>query len=119
MTSLNIAEQAIDSLTNRFCYWQGASGKRYLFSEIAQLDIPSFSDCILLVAIGTQDNQQLFCWAGDCSDFSLDRLKRIAQNAGHNVRYYVHMLADNLLERRVVTSDLRRAAKCSACELCA
>ncbi|WP_373235982.1 hypothetical protein [Cohaesibacter celericrescens] len=118
MASKPVGDLTIDSISNRFCYWQGDAGIRYLFSQIALDDISSFEDCVLLLATetGTQLNVQ---WIGEISDLSPLAFEDIASEDLKHLTIYVHLLAGNKDARQKVIADLGDDAGRAACLLSA
>lgn len=95
----------IDSLSSRFCYWQGGNGERYLFSQISADDIPSFSDCVLLLATEFE-GQPTMRWIGEIKDLSPVALRSVAPSDLEHLSVYVHLLAGSISERSQIIQDL-------------
>ena len=120
MTFGAIGDFAVDSLRNRFCYWQSNSGNRYIFSQISEDDISSFENCILLLAtVDAEMSAPQLKWIGEISDLSPLAFKDIAPSEINNVKVYVHLLAGSEQERAQVIQDLSSHADSEICLLSA
>ncbi|SFO61606.1 hypothetical protein SAMN04488056_10980 [Cohaesibacter marisflavi] len=115
-----IGDFAVDSLRNRFCYWQSDSGNRYIFTQIPEDDISSFENCILLLATENADKlQPELKWIGEISDLSPLAFRDIAPEDVKDLVVYVHLLAGSEHERQQVIDDLARDAGREICLLSA
>ncbi|WP_319412812.1 hypothetical protein [uncultured Cohaesibacter sp.] len=115
-----IGDFAVDSLRNRFCYWQSESGNRYIFSQIPKEDISSFEDCILLLATEKTGSQQpQLQWIGEISDLSPLAFRNIEPSQVKDLVVYVHLLSGSKTEREQVIADLSRDAGREICRLSA
>ncbi|WP_316863067.1 hypothetical protein [uncultured Cohaesibacter sp.] len=122
MISRPIGDFSIDSLTNRFCYWQSANGTRHIFTQISKDDIASFSDCVLLLATEKETGQQPDLeWVGEISDLSPMTLQHLEPEAVEFLTAYVHLLSGSPQERQEVIADLSGVAGAGreACSLSA
>nr|WP_321455612.1 hypothetical protein [uncultured Cohaesibacter sp.] len=110
----------VDSLRNRFCYWQSENGNRYIFSQISLDDISSFENCVLLLASENEDKKHPeLHWIGEISDLSPKSFCKIAPEKVDSLSVYVHLLAGSKHERQQVVRDLTRATGKELCYLCA
>ena len=118
MAKRPIGDWSIDSLNNRFCYWQGDDGIRYLFSQISPNDISSFSECVLLLATEEEAHPHMR-WIGEIEALSPLALKDVNIEDLAHLSIYVHLLAGSREERRKVITDLSHAPDKAACRLTA
>ena len=118
MYSGPIGDWVIDSLTHRYCYWQSATGNRYLFTRIASEDIANFKDCVLLLASEEGSHPRIH-WIGEIADLSPMALRDMSEEEIAHLSIYVHLLAGNSDERQLVIYDLEREADKTACRLSA
>ena len=118
MRSRPIGNLLIDSLSNRFCYWQGEDGERYLFSQIPMDDIANFSDCVLLLATEENTNPKVH-WVGEISDLTPMALRDISVGALAHISVYVHLLSGSKIERDRVIANLAIEAGRETCRLTA
>ncbi|MBP0573580.1 hypothetical protein J8J40_23055, partial [Mycobacterium tuberculosis] len=77
----------------RFRYWYGASGRRYLFSKVTAADVTDSTDAIVLVA-GADPDRPVF--VGTTAP---------RQTPAETV-VYVHLLAATEAERQAIVADL-------------
>ena len=108
----------IDSLSNRFCYWQSEEGTRYLFTQIGLEDLTSFSDCVVLVAFDNDTRPQVH-WVGEIAELSPLAFQAMDPDDIENAGLYVHLLAGSADARKQVIRDLSREAGKEALRLCA
>lgn len=118
MPTRPVGDLSIDSLDRRFCYWQGAGGERYLFSQISIDDIANFSDCVLLLASEEASHPQIQ-WIGDIADLSPLTLNDMSPDALIHLSAYVHLLAGSKTERDSVMADLGRTPDRADCKISA
>jgi hypothetical protein len=101
MSSPYVSRAALEAgVPARYLYWQGRSGRRYLFTCMGPGAIGDFEEA---VAIAVSDGRII--WSGEVS--ALARLPGDAPP--RRAAIYVHLLAANLAERRVVIEDFRPA----------
>ena len=100
-----VGDLAIDSLDSRYCFWQGAGGERYIFSQISIDEIADFNDCILLLAI-EQGTFPDIHWIGDVSDLTPMVLNDLCPDQLMHLSAYVHLLAGSKTERGQIIADL-------------
>ncbi|SNY90802.1 hypothetical protein SAMN04515647_0975 [Cohaesibacter sp. ES.047] len=105
MPNRPVGDFTLDSLTSRFCYWQSATGNRYIFSQISQNDIASFENCVLLLAREGADHPRVE-WIGDIADLSSDALANWADTDHQPLGIYVHLLSGSQEEQQKVIADL-------------
>ncbi|WP_319532501.1 hypothetical protein [uncultured Cohaesibacter sp.] len=100
-----VGDLTLDSLTNRFCYWQSSAGTRYIFSQISADDLATFKDCVLLLAT-EKDGQPTVQWIGDIADLSPRALQNADLEDLSTLGIYVHLLAGGDEQRQKVIADL-------------
>lgn len=96
------AENWID----RFCYWQGRTGKRYLFTKIDLEELPGFADCVLLLALEQKDASPILHWVGEIKDFTPQCFRTLSADYAGGLTAYIHLLSDNGQERQKMVLDL-------------
>ena len=109
--SLMIDIPSDPSFKDRFCYWHGASGKKYIHSVYGLEDCPPLPGAIY-VAVRRQGDLRtvmglgrfLPLWDGVLSGRSLDRLRASGVNEIH-----VHLMAKSVEQYESVLADLGAA----------
>ena len=110
-----LAGLAGTNLSRRFCYWRGASKRRYLFSvfplESGKLEdpCPRFQQAVVLAVVNTPGREREIVCAGDTGEhpdgfFDSGRMQR-AIAAGTN-EIHVHLLTEDPDGRRAIVPDL-------------
>ncbi len=91
-------------LSDRFRYWTGVSGRRYLFSTVTIADLRDFADAVVLISTGeNRDTQAGRVWVGetDCEgNLTGPQMKPREGSA------FVHLLSTHGIERRSIVEDL-------------
>jgi hypothetical protein len=93
---------------NRFHYWRGKSGRRYLFSAVPEEALKDLSSVVVLFADGEPADPRA-AWVGEIDGFGRPRGRALAELRERAVAF-VHFLARNDAERRAVLDDLTCAA---------
>ena len=94
-------------LGDRFRYWRGGSGRRYLFSLVPAEVIADFRSVVVLAAEPTADGQYVAR--------ALSVIDQAGKGAGEalaaagNLRVFVHFLAANEADRRRLVDDVAAA----------
>jgi hypothetical protein len=94
-------------LGDRFHYFRGASGRRYLFSEVPAKDIANFASAVAAVAERLPDGRLTATWIA-----TLDRFGNPAMGdrRGPRVRpgtvVLIHLLSASDAERQALVADL-------------
>ncbi|MCC2110915.1 MAG: hypothetical protein KDJ16_02655 [Hyphomicrobiales bacterium] len=98
------------SFGNRFRYAVGASGRRYLFSEVAVSELKDFDDAVIILDRKAAPETEKPVWIG-AHDSADDRQGAIsfAKWAARATRAHIHLLAGSPDERRRIIEDLRAA----------
>ena len=92
-------------LVGRYRYWQGRSGKRFLFTKIARPAPDEFNGAVLMA---TLDGEVI--WAGDTSDrATADAVAVMPDDAV----WFLHLLASAKSRRREIVADLLPAPQLS------
>jgi hypothetical protein len=98
-------------IIGRFRYWQGASGQRYMFTEIDPDEVADYPDTVLLLVEARSRKPAKLAFLGEvgasCSDLAA-MLAAGGRNA--RLRAFIHFLADNSDRRRQVIADLAALA---------
>ncbi len=110
---------ASDTLANRFCYWQGSAGERYLFSQISLNELSSFTECVLLLTLEEEKSEPQIHWIGDISDLSPRAFSNLTACDFVNLNAYVHLLSGSQQARQRIISELSHKADKEACSLTA
>ena len=101
-------------LGDRFRYFRGLSGRRYLFTAVAGEDLRDFTGAVVLAA-RTAPTGRLAAFAMAAIDDAgrMDaRDRRLVLSAGAIV--LVHLLAESEAERRALLADLAQPASTTA-----
>ncbi len=102
-------------LGERFQYWRGRSGRRYLFTAVGANDLADFSQAVIVLA--RADGARLCGAAIVCPDDpgepTIDNVAHLLARDGRLV-VYVHLLADDTGARRRLTADLLRCERLAA-----
>ncbi len=98
------------SFGKRFRYAVGASGRRYLFSEIAVSELTDFDDAVVILDGKPAPDADKPIWIGarEAADDARAALS-FARSAARATRAHIHLLAGSPDERRRVIADLRAA----------
>ena len=101
------------AVADRFCFWRGRSGRRYVFSvyrtasaaEIAAA--PRYADAVVIAARRAGDNRRALrvCDTGALPELLMDGPADTALGAGADELHF-HLLAGSVAERRAVAEDL-------------
>lgn len=98
-------------LNERFLYWRGASGKRYLFTAIAIESIDDFREAVVLFVSNARKRAPKVLWIGAVDDGGIEKAARLRRRKrGMPIRQaFIHLLASDADERRAVIDDLAAA----------
>lgn len=104
------------AVADRFCFWRGRSGRRYVFSvyrtaspaEIA--DAPRYADAVVIAAerAGSTRRALRICDTGALPELLIDGPEGTALGADE---LHFHLLAGSRAERRAVAEDLGSAIR--------
>jgi len=106
MPSDFVCANGADNWIERFCYWQGQSGKRYLFTKVNLEDLPNFANCLLLLAHGSETNESHLHWIGNIEDFTPQAFVDLSDQQFGALAAYIHLLAYSETERQDIIMDL-------------
>jgi len=96
-------------LADAFRYWQGRSGRQYLFRIAGLGDLTETHDQVVIVARRSEDGRRRALWIG--MGGTLDAFAGIAAAlAEGGAELHVHALAETLAARGAVIDDLHAAA---------
>lgn len=100
-------------LDNRFSYWQGQSGQRYLFSAVPFDALADFRSSVAILAEPTNDGR-FIAWSAATIDKAgylhlLDDAWPVGAAAG--TLAFVHFLAETDADRQSLVDDLFPAAQ--------
>jgi hypothetical protein len=94
-------------LDARFHFWRGASGRRYLFTEVAPENLRHFENVVVLLAEVTRKGQPVAASATVIEARLFEGAGLFRELAGSSrLRPFVHFLATTPRARRAVVSDL-------------
>jgi hypothetical protein len=105
-------------LGDRFHYFRGASGRRYLFSEVAAKDIGDFRSAVAVAAERLSDGRLAVTWiaAVDSAGRPMTAARRWPRFEPDAV-VLVHLLAAREGERLALVADLTEAGREPAVQL--
>ncbi len=102
-------------LGDRFHYFRGASGRRYLFSKVPAKDFADFASAVVIVAERLMDGRLAVTWIAPLDSFgapaAADR-RSLRIRAGSLV--LVHLLSESEAERNAMVADLLASATAPA-----
>lgn len=96
-------------LEDRFRYCRGGSGRRYLFTAVAQDSVDDIGDAVVIMTVVGPGGDQQVAWVGEV-DAAGARRGRAVGAAGGTMRTFVHYLARSAEDRRRIVDDLIAAA---------
>ena len=94
-------------LGDRFRYWLGASGRRYLFSMVAMDALDDLHNVVVIEASvqpGEAEPQPI--WLGEVDGVGAVNGYALGAAAGRMTRTFVHFLAGSDIERHATMLDL-------------
>lgn len=99
-------------LGDRFRYWRGASGRRYLFSAVSNAALDDLTNVvvILVAADGTASLSETAAakvvFIGEIDGDGVRSGRTVGGSRDVNTRAFAHFLADTAEERRAILADL-------------
>ncbi|MEM1047579.1 MAG: hypothetical protein AAGL24_15580 [Pseudomonadota bacterium] len=98
-------------LAEQFRYWHGASGARYVFTEIDVQEIDDYPETVVLVLDARRRSALRLAYLGeiDCASETPDQALAEARDTS-SMRAFVHLLAETPERRQQVIADLAAAA---------
>lgn len=93
------------SAGDRFRYWEGDSGKRYLFSKIKENELQDYPNSLVLVADERMDH--LVVWLGLADSQGELMGARSLPKRRRRLGFYVHLLCNSDADRQQTLEDLR------------
>lgn len=95
-------------LGDRFRYWRGASGRRYLFTAVDIDALDDLTEAVVILTTESSTGEADFAWVGSF-DAVGQRQGRAFGGAGR-IRAYAHYLARDPADRHRIVDDLSVAA---------
>ena len=101
-----------NALGERYRYFRGRSGQRYIFTKMHAADLP---DCrqavmVLLPRFVSPAQQAAPVWLGEIDRHGKRHGPRLSAGELAGSEIYVHLLAENAERRRQILNDLSPAA---------
>jgi len=102
-------------LGDRFHYFRGLSGRRYLFSAIEREDVGDFRSAVALIAHRAPGGRLAASWIGLTDPFGrVEGANRRLPTASSDSVVLVHLLSATDGERRALLADLAAPASAAA-----
>lgn len=92
-------------LADRFFFWRGGSGRRYVFSVHALADVAHFRDMVV-IAVRVDGAARIPVWIGEIEDPQGDERLADVALAERIDEVHIHLLPGDTTERREVIDDL-------------
>ncbi|WP_407049504.1 hypothetical protein [Methyloraptor flagellatus] len=93
-------------LGERFRYWSGASGRRYLFSSMSTAALDDLTNVVVLLVATDMRGEHQVVWLGEIDGEGVRSGQPVGQAKDRPTRAYVHLLAGSDDERRAILLDL-------------
>ncbi|MCB1513966.1 MAG: hypothetical protein KDJ18_03955 [Hyphomicrobiaceae bacterium] len=104
------ADEKTSELMQRFQFWTGASGQRYVHTIYTLLDCPAISSGNVILVRRDEDGQRtildIAILAASCPTLNLAEVRQRGATLGAN-EVHVHLLADSQREARRIAFDLQ------------
>lgn len=98
-------------LADKFRYWLGASGDRYVFTEIDLNEIDEYTETVVLLMDARRRTGLRLAYLGEAGSRSADQSRTLAAaKRSKSIRAFVHLLAEDADRRRHIIADLAAAA---------
>jgi len=99
-------------LADNFRYWRGASGAKYVFTEIALTEIGDYTETVvMLLDARRRSSGPKLAYLGEAESAHIDSTRKgTAPNRKLCMRAFVHLLAVDADRRKQVIADLAAAA---------
>lgn len=94
----------------KFRYWQGGSGRRYLFTEVPLEELQDYSDAILVLTRPGKRTRFKPVWIGEVDKVNRRTKPWDRRQVRRAEGAYVHFLAGSRSDRKRVIDDLNDAA---------
>jgi hypothetical protein len=95
-----------NSLAGRFTFWEGRSGKRYLFTRFSPEATPDLSTAIMLFVRGSEEPRRIAAVAIGRESANVPRRLAWLLSQTQAQEVHVHFLAFEEAERRAAAIDL-------------
>jgi hypothetical protein len=92
-------------LGDRFRYWRGASGRRYLFSLVQDSDLHDLQNAIVIEALFV-GSEPVPVWLGEIDSDGTSSGRPLGAATALRRRTFVHFLSSSDEERRAILHDL-------------
>ena len=101
-----------DGLADNFRYWRGASGAKYVFTEIDLNEVGDYTETVvMLLDARRRPSGPKLAYLGEAESARIDPTgKSAAANRKSSMRAFVHLLAEDADRRRQIIADLAAAA---------
>lgn len=98
-------------LNERYRYWRGASGRRYLFTLVPIDSIEDFREAVVMFVSNTRQRADKVLWVGAVDKGGVDKAEKLAhRKRGRPIKQaFIHLLATDPEERRAIIDDLAMA----------
>ncbi|MDD7909473.1 hypothetical protein PUV47_06055 [Pseudovibrio exalbescens] len=93
------------SAGDRFRYWEGKSGQRYLFSKIKEQELLDYPGSVVLMADERMDH--VVVWLGHADQHGELHGAHSVPKRRRQMAFYVHLLCTTDEERKETLSDLQ------------
>jgi hypothetical protein len=91
---------------DRFRYWRGRSGRRYLFSAMPADALGDLASVVVLMAAETAQGPSRIVWIGEIDAAGLRQGRTVGGAGIHRTRIFVHFLAETDADRQALIADL-------------
>jgi hypothetical protein len=97
-------------LADRFRYWSGASGRRYLFSSVAADTLDDLAEAVLLIVVEPDGEaahgEPRLVWIGDIDRDGVRHGRSLGPIPTERTRCWAHFLARDEEARAAILADL-------------
>jgi len=93
-------------LGEKFQYWHGASGRRYLFTAIPVDSVDEYRKAVVVLAHKGRRQAQKIVWIGEIDGRGNRHGHKLVRRSGQPNHAYIHLLAGGREERDAVIADL-------------
>jgi len=98
-------------LADKFRYWCGASGDRYVFTEVDLNEIDEYTETVVLLMDARRRSGLRMAYLGEAGSRSARQSRTLeAAKRSKSVRAFIHLLAEDADRRRQIIADLAAAA---------
>lgn len=98
-------------LADKFRYWCGASGDRYVFTEIDLNEIDEYTETVVLLMDARRRSGLRMAYLGEAGSRSARQSRTLAAaKRSKSIRAFIHLLAEDADRRKQIIADLAAAA---------